>query len=132
MNYRWVCEQWQLVSANSLFSVWLKIHVWYYVYNKDPHVRGWEKNDGPDSGDECVLPTEHSGAGVLNGLKITFFPHEIILALKKYYLRLFPLAGVDLSVPKVDHGTNCIQLLNGMRERMTVKTRNQTRALESL
>lgn len=31
-----------------------------------------------------------------------------------------------------DHGTNCIKLLNGMRERMTVKTRNQTLALESL
>lgn len=56
----------------------------------------------------------------------------MILALKKYHLRLFQLAGVDLSVPKVDHGTNCIQLLNGMRERMTVKTRNQTLALESL
>lgn len=91
-----------------------------------------EMNVGPLNLQSGVLPTEHSGAGDLNGLTITFFPHEMILALKKYHLRLFQLAGVDLSVPKVDHGTNCIQLLNGMRERMTVKTRNQTLALESL
>lgn len=91
-----------------------------------------EMNVGPLNLYSGVLPTEHSGAGDLNGLTITFFPPEMILALKKYLLRLFPLAGVDLSVPKVDHGTNCIKLLNGMRERMTVKTRNQTLALESL
>lgn len=56
-----------------------------------------------------------------NGLVITFF--KIIFALRSTF-QVLTLAGLNLSVPGVDHGTKCKR----MGEIMTDQTRIQTKA----